>query len=204
MLQQNPKNPIDNFSPSQKKQQILHRGLLGTPLAILFTVAIICLVAVSCGKSKPNVLRRPVSESNTNTVNTDQGEVAGTDTIKLSKKEIKVNGINVQVDVADNDISRTQGLSGREKLDDGTGMLFDFTNSDFKKPGFWMKDMLFNIDIIWINNGSVVGITPNTPISTEDKNMQVYYPPSEITHVLEVPANWSTKNNLKVGNTVSL
>lgn len=53
------------------------------------------------------------------------------------------------MEVASSNAERLKGLSGRDSLPDNKGMLFVF-----EKPAeqcIWMKDMLFNIDIIWLN-----------------------------------------------------
>jgi uncharacterized protein len=177
---------------------------------IFAALGAIALLSLGCNGSKSNTLDRPaVSEdqnsnnSNTAMENGDDGEVAG-EVTPLPTKKITVANQELTVEVADTDASRTQGLSDREKLDEGTGMLFDFTNTDFKKPGFWMKDMRISIDIIWIGNGKIIGIEHDVPLPPEDADLPVYYPPTEISHVLEVPAGWSKKNNIVVGETVSL
>ncbi len=179
----------------------------------LLSIAAVTLLAASCNTPKPNDLDRPgpTENQNTNQTNTtddtsfidDHGEVAGTQIVQLPTKTIKVNDRSVDVEVADTDDSRKLGLSGRDKLDEGKGLLFDFTNTDFKRPGFWMKDMNFSIDIIWIKDGKVIDIKNDAPLPPDD-NLPVYYPPSEVSHVLEVPAGWSAKNNITAGSTVSL
>ena len=53
------------------------------------------------------------------------------------------------VEIADNDEERVRGLSLREPIEANRGMLFIFDVSG--NYSFWMKDMLFALDIIWIN-----------------------------------------------------
>ena len=122
---------------------------------ILIAIPLISLLAASCSSNKVNTLNRPSasqvdtnsnSNSNQTTSQLDDGQVAGATT--LPTKDITVGTQKITVEVADNDATREQGLSDRDKLDEGKGMLFDFTNTDFRKPGFWMKDMHFSIDII--------------------------------------------------------
>lgn len=55
----------------------------------------------------------------------------------------------VVLEVADTPEKRAQGLSGRESLREGTGMLFTFDESD--RHGIWMKDMQFAIDVLWLD-----------------------------------------------------
>lgn len=168
-------------------------------------ISAIFLLAASCGR-QPNSLDRPALETNQNTSvsqetpTEDNGEIAGAETIQLPTKKIKLGGSSLEVEVAVTDEATAKGLSGREKLDEGKGMLFDFTNSELKQPGFWMKDMLISIDIIWIGtDGKVSGVQAGVPIPEEDKDYPIYYPPSNISYVLEVPAGWAEKNNIKVG-----
>lgn len=116
---------------------------------------------------------------------------------------ISVDGKNLLVEIVNTDDSRSKGLSGRSSLTEEQGMLFDFTNSEFRRPGFWMKDMKFDIDIIWINNNEIVGITDNVPATYNNVNLPSYYPPSDITHVLEVNSDWAERNNVNVGDKVN-
>jgi uncharacterized membrane protein (UPF0127 family) len=52
----------------------------------------------------------------------------------------------------------SRGLSGREKLKKGTGMLFIF--DEIKKHSMWMPDMKFPLDVIWLDETlSVVHIS---------------------------------------------
>ncbi|HEX3096056.1 MAG TPA: DUF192 domain-containing protein [Patescibacteria group bacterium] len=173
---------------------------------LAIAIPLVSLLSAACGNTKTNTLTRPAAnQDNTNATSqapTDNGKVAGAQSVQYGNKNIKVGNLNLNVDVASDDASREQGLSGREKLDDGTGMLFDFTNTDFQKPGFWMKEMNFSIDIIWIHNGKVIGIQANAPLPPQDGDLPVYYPPSDINYVLEVPAGWSAKNKITVGTHV--
>src|SRR3989344_1451545 len=69
----------------------------------------------------------------------------------------KGEALPVEIDLADTQEKRTQGLSGRKDIADDYGMLFVFDAPG--KYGFWMKDMLIDIDIIWLSrDGSIVHI----------------------------------------------
>lgn len=65
----------------------------------------------------------------------------------------------LRVEVVNTEASVTQGLSGRTGLSDIDGMLFVFDESAIRT--FWMKEMLFAIDIIWLNEGKVIWIESN-------------------------------------------
>ena len=73
----------------------------------------------------------------------------------------------------------------------------------FEKPekeGFWMKDMKFSIDIIWIDeNMSVIHIEKSLSPDTYPK---VYYPESPAKYVLEVSAGQADSLGLKIGDKI--
>ncbi len=122
--------------------------------------------------------------------------------------------LNVQIVKTPNEMA--QGLSGRNKLDVDEGMLFDFrtlykiqespstsSGQNFSKPKFWMKDMNFDLDLIWIANKKVVGITNNVPAPKSAGDvLPTYSPPTDVDMVLEVNAGWSRENEIKIGDSV--
>lgn len=60
----------------------------------------------------------------------------------------------IVAEVADTKASRELGLSGRNGLRNNEGMLFVFES--LGRYGFWMKDMNFPIDMLWINQNGIV------------------------------------------------
>ena len=120
----------------------------------------------------------------------------------LEKGEVRINDRIFKVEIADNMMSRAQGLSGREKLDDNEGMFFVFGTSSVQ--GFWMKDMKFALDIIWIKGERIVGFEEN--VKSEPKKtifgLTVYYSPEAVDRVLEVNAGTVARNGLRVGDLV--
>jgi uncharacterized protein len=102
--------------------------------------------------------------------------------------------------IAENAQSRTKGLSGVESLDDVDGMLFIFDKEDFHS--FWMKEMNFAIDIIWINKEMVVvDITENILSETYP---ELFVPKLPAKYVLEVEAGWSERNSVELGEELVL
>ena len=116
-------------------------------------------------------------------------------------KYVEIGGQKINVDLALTEGEQAQGLSGRQSLSSLEGMLFVFNKPD--KYLFWMKDMNFPIDMIWINqNMKVIFIKENAlPVSYPET-----YGPSttdgDAKYVLEVVAGFSEKNNLKTGDSV--
>lgn len=118
---------------------------------------------------------------------------------------MRLGNQTIFIEIAKTPTAQAQGLSGRNKLTDTEGMLFQFSSSQSQNPGFWMKDMKFDLDFIWIKNKQIIGITKNVahPASNDEK-LNTYYPPSPVDSVLEVNAGWSDSHNISVGNAVNL
>ena len=121
-------------------------------------------------------------------------------------KQIKIGKVELSAEVVSSATQRSTGLSGRESLEEGSGMLFDFTDRDDALPVFWMKDMLFDLDIIWIDDGEIVQIDKNVPAEAETPESQLtrYAVDNPIDYVLEVNAGFSEKNKVKIGDEVDL
>lgn len=109
--------------------------------------------------------------------------------------------------VADTLASRSQGLSGCESMADDQGMLFDFPVP--MKYSFWMKDMKFPIDIVWIRGGTVADISeqvsaPAPGATFADLMAAKVKPKAAADAVLEINAGLSKKLGLKTGDAVEV
>lgn len=118
--------------------------------------------------------------------------------LKLFTEVIQIGERNVTVLVADTPEEHRQGLSGRTGLGPDEGMLFVFQKDDLY--GIWMKDMKFSIDIVWLSlTGKVITIAPNVSPNTYPKS---FTPKAPARYVLELPAGYAQRYNLKVGDTI--
>lgn len=113
---------------------------------------------------------------------------------------VSVGGTSIPVTIADSDIERQQGLSNTNNLSDGSGKFFIFDNPGIY--GFWMKDMQYGIDIIWVDSDWRI-IAIDKDISPETYPA-IFYPPSDVLYVLEVGAGFSTQYNLSVNQLLTL
>ena len=93
-----------------------------------------------------------------------------------------------------------RGLGGRESLPDDRGMLFVFPEPG--RYGFWMKDVLIPIDIIWLSaEGLVVDIQAAQPEpGVPDQQLRRYNPSGEAKYVLEVRAGLAAEKGAQVGD----
>lgn len=90
------------------------------------------------------------------------------------------------------------GLAGRASLGEGRGMIFVMPQDDFQR--FWMKGMQFSLDIIWIENGRVIGcegrISPN--------DQRIFTSPEKASLVLEVNAGFCEQNIVQLNDSVEI
>jgi hypothetical protein len=121
----------------------------------------------------------------------------------LKTGQISIGNNVFTVELATTTTQQARGLSYRASLAVGTGMLFTFS------PGvqnFWMKDMNFPIDMIWIAGNKVAGFAenaqpqPGVPLW----GLTIYTSPDGVDKVLEVNANTVTKDNIQIGSPVTI
>ncbi|OGG75148.1 hypothetical protein A3H74_04090 [Candidatus Kaiserbacteria bacterium RIFCSPLOWO2_02_FULL_51_13] len=140
---------------------------------------------------------------------------------------IEIGGERIKAHVRDTPKARAEGLSGWEALSDGEGMLFVFSEDGHHT--FWMKDMNFPIDIVWISEsgpahlpsvcsgkartrkaqteskcagGEVVDIKHN--VSPDTYPEYSFAPQVPARYVLELPAGWMVEHGVVVGDDVEL
>mgnify|MGYP003392834945 CR=1 FL=1 len=108
----------------------------------------------------------------------------------------------VTVEVVSKQVDMDRGLMYRTGLEQNKGMLFVFSNNG--KDSFWMKNMHFNLDIVWISlNGRIVFIGQNIPACTTDP-CPVYIPDKEDRYVLELNSGYTASHHWKLGDKLDL
>jgi len=118
---------------------------------------------------------------------------------KRGTVKIKENIINVEV--AMKPLAKFKGLSWRKSLGENKGMLFVYGTPNYYT--FWMKDMMFPLDIIWIDNNQIIDITKNIPPARRDY-APTYAPALPVNYVLEVNAGYADKHGIKIGDKVEI
>lgn len=113
------------------------------------------------------------------------------------------NGKTISARVADTAFQRTQGLSGSSNpINKEIGMLFIFDNNGIQS--MWMKGMLFNLDMIWLDeNYRIVHLEKNIKapgFAVEDARLQIFQNTVPAKYVLEVTAGVSEQNHLSLGD----
>lgn len=108
--------------------------------------------------------------------------------------------ISVSVRIANTEAEREAGLSGTEPLSLKEGMLFVFEKEGIY--GFWMKDMNYPIDIVWISQDKkIIHIEKNIIPETYP---EIFRPSSSALYVLELSSGFCQKYGIKIGDTVKI
>ncbi len=111
--------------------------------------------------------------------------------------DIRTNhtGTSMSFEMATTTAIQELGLSGRSVIPNNYAMVFVFPRDD--RYGFWMKDMLVPIDIIWLSdNGTIINIENSVQ---PDTYPHVFYPPKPARYVLETRAGFALARGWHIG-----
>jgi uncharacterized membrane protein (UPF0127 family) len=113
-------------------------------------------------------------------------------------KTVQLAGQTISVTEASDDTTREKGLGGRASLAENEGMLFIFPQDGIYP--FWMKDMRFSIDILWLSDdGRIVYAVQDV---SPDTYPNAFTPTSVARFVLELQAGWMAAHGVSVGDIV--
>jgi hypothetical protein len=111
-----------------------------------------------------------------------------------------VNGIKIKVELAITPQAQIKGLGNRLSMPSDHGLFFEYR--DYKIRSFWMKDMLFPIDIVWLKDNQIIGIEKNVSVSEPNAELKHYTSPEPINGVLELQAGFTDHYNIKTGDSI--
>ena len=130
------------------------------------------------------------------------GGATAVETGSPSGPVVTLGGVPFRVELAVTSQERTQGLSGHAPLAADEGMLFVFEKA--QTYSFWMREMLFPLDMIWIDaECTVAHITRNAPPQAPDQSLSDlprYGPPVPVLYVLEINAGEAESAAVTVGS----
>jgi uncharacterized protein len=100
------------------------------------------------------------------------------------------------IETVEEEGQRIKGLSGKESMKENKGMLFKFDQEEYWS--IWMKEMLFSLDIIWLDQNLVVvdlkeNVSPETYPS-------FFSPQKPAKYVLEINAGLCEKYQIKIND----
>lgn len=113
---------------------------------------------------------------------------------------LRVDGQAFVLDIADTPAKQNLGLGKRSTLAADRGMVFPYDSAG--QRCFWMKDMRFAIDILWLDAQKLVGHIEKSV--SPDSYPQTYCPDMAAQYVVELPAGVADKAGIKTGDTLPL
>ena len=115
-------------------------------------------------------------------------------------RTISCGDASLQVEVVTSSASIEQGLSGRREIG-SDGMLFILPLR--QQPSFWMKEMQFDLDMVWIDRSIILAIATDVPAPdplTPLSELPLFKPPGLVTAVLELPAGDAARLGITAGS----
>lgn len=111
-------------------------------------------------------------------------------------KELKISGKAFHAEIVSDAAKLSLGLGERDSLCADCGMLFEFPK--LSKRSFWMKDMKFPLDIIWINGREIIYVSKNIPADYPG----TISPDAPVDRVLEINAGSADALGVKDGDKI--
>ncbi len=112
------------------------------------------------------------------------------------------NGTRYDVEIADDDPERMLGLSYLPSMAETEGKLFLFPAPG--RPSFWMKDMRFPLDMLWIEGGVVVDLAEDVPAPLPGEFPTTVLPEADASVVLELRAGEVKRQGITRGTTLDI
>ena len=117
------------------------------------------------------------------------------------RAKVSIEGFELSAEIPVTGELMSKGLSVKNQLRENESMLFVFEEP--LRHTFWMKDMKFPIDIIWLDsNGKIVHIEENLMPCPLVLICPSYAPNADSQYVLETIAGFAQRHNISLGTTI--
>jgi hypothetical protein len=136
-------------------------------------------------------------------IKTNPKTTLSAETVEYARSTVRIGDKTFNVELALTLDQQALGLGQRDSLAKNSGMLFVFKPAG--QESFWMKDMRFDLDMVWITDGKIVDISRHVPApkkGEDTSNLPTYSPKTEVDYVLEV--NSGEADGMKVGDRVEV
>jgi len=144
----------------------------------LIAASLAAPLLIGCGEAGGSGSERPTADQQTG-----QPQPAGGGQVVRTTR-IRIGGVEVMAEIADNDELRGQGLMHRDSLAENHGMLFVYGTAQVRS--FWMRNTRIPLDIAFIDtNGVIINIEQMEPQS--DQN---YFSQGPMLYALEMDLGW--------------
>lgn len=114
--------------------------------------------------------------------------------------KVKIGNHEIAVDLAVTNAEKERGLGGRRAMAENTGMLFVYDHKE--QYEFWMRNMHFALDVIWIDGEMVADITLAVPPPKAGERPAVMKPRVAVDKVLELNAGTVGRLGIAIGDSV--
>lgn len=123
---------------------------------------------------------------------------------RYDTRQVELAGQKLTLEVAKSPKQWHRGLGQRENIGEHDGMIFVYPY--YSSGGIVMRDMNFDIDIVWLADGEVVDIAPNVKAEpgVPEGELTVYTSRKKANVILELPAGWVDEHNLAIGDRIDV
>ena len=178
------------MTKSKSKVEKNNKGNLYKAIVAIVLLAFIVLMMSDLFTSKPKPVNSQITKKAEEYKFTKHGELS----FQSSDGEYIAT---IDLEFADNDHERSQGLMYRTEMEKNQGMLFIFPTE--ARQSFFMKNTVISLDMIFINSKfEIVTIHKNT----KPYDLNSYASTAPAQYVLETIAGYTDENNIKVGDKV--
>ncbi len=159
-------------------------------LLFVAALAVIYLVGKNVGTDRLEPVSQSVGQPNTRSAVafTKEGELRF-----LDKQDNLLSALDIEI--ADNEGSRTQGLMYRDSMAEQQGMLFIFPDED--ERSFWMKNTIISLDIIYVNAKNQIVTIQKNAVPYSEASIPSNGPAK---YVVEVNGGYCDRHDIKAGD----
>jgi hypothetical protein len=166
-------------------------------ITIVFSIIILAVVVIFITNKfsmKSNLISQQYSADQINEIEKDDFVKEGELTFINSDSDFITS---IEIEIAENNNERTQGLMFRKNINENQGMLFIFAREEYQS--FWMRNTEISLDIIFVNSKEeIVTIHENTNTFSDES-----YPSTKpAIFVVEVAAGFAGKHGIRVGDKI--
>ena len=114
------------------------------------------------------------------------------------KAKVSIDGLQLSAEIPTTRELMAKGLAVKNELRENESMLFVYEEPS--RHSFWMKDMRFPIDIMWVDsNGRIVHIEEKLEPCPLAPDCPSYAPNADSQYVLETVSGFAQRHNIDLG-----
>jgi uncharacterized protein len=177
-----------------KRKITIYNAVIAVILVLILVIGSLIVFV----NPNPKRVQKTVDPMNTESVEASKPVFRKDGELRFLKSKDNTIISTLNIEVADDDAERAQGLMYREAMNENDGMLFLMGAEEIQN--FWMKNTILPLDILYVNSERrIVSIHANCkPYSLENINSD-----KPAQYVVEVNAGYAEKHGIKIGDLIS-